>query len=367
MKSKKKRILFAAVDIGYRIEHYSKFIREHYHEQLEAESFSKYILPREHYRTNYTFTCEIYKKSKLYVYCYIFCFFIYALFRYDIFHFLSGETILTRKLRRFELAIYKFFGKRIIMHFVGADIRSSKYTKWKNDHIEDFLSNKTEDFPPLTESWQNKLVADSIKYANEIIVSTPDLLKIIPKAKFYPVVIDFEKFISEFGNKNNIKSKSKITIIHSPSNSSLKGSDHIYLALEHVKNKFSNNINLFLPGKNKSIKYYSISRYELIELIKESTIMIDQLTIGWYGLQSIEAIIMGNFVFCYLEDDLKKYLFEGNPIINVNVNTFEQVLTEFISANSIISTTDYAKNIEWIKKYHTIENNNEILTKAWNL
>jgi hypothetical protein len=368
MKSKKGRILFAAVDIGYRIEHYSKFIREHYHEHLEAESFSKYVLPESHYKTSYTYTCEIYKKSKLYVYCYITCFFIYSLFRFDIFHFLSGETILTRKLRRFELATYKLFGKKVIMHFVGADIRSNKYLKWKNDHLKDFLSNNLGKFPPITEPFQDKLIADANKYADEIIVSTPDLLKIIPQAKFYPVIIDFDKFISEFGGINNLKSKDKICIIHSPSNSSIKGSEQIYFILENIRNKFADNVSLILPGKTKSNKYYSTTRYELIELCKQSNILIDQLTIGWYGLQVIEAIITGNQVFCYIAEDLKKYLFEGTPIINVNANNFEHTLTEFINTSkSGFSDFDYIKNIEWIKKHHTIENNNEILRKAWEI
>jgi len=167
------------------------------------------------------------------------CFFVYALFKYDIFHFLSGETILTRKFRKFELATYKLFGKRIVMHFVGADIRSLPYSIWKNNHMQDFLSNNLEKFPPLTEPWQDKLIAESIKYADQIIVSTPDLLKIIPQAKFYPVVIDFDKFISEFGEMNSIKSKDKISIMHSPSNSSIKGSDIIYSQLANIKNKFA--------------------------------------------------------------------------------------------------------------------------------
>ena len=62
--SKVKRILFAAVDIGYRIEDYSKFITENYSEELIPESFSKYILDPTHYKTDYTYKCPVNKKSK---------------------------------------------------------------------------------------------------------------------------------------------------------------------------------------------------------------------------------------------------------------------------------------------------------------
>jgi hypothetical protein len=109
---KSRRILFAAVDIGYRIEHYTKFIDTHLANKLHAESFSKYVLPKSHYKTNYTYTCPIDKTHPLLLYIYSFAFFVFSLFRYDVFHFFSGETILTRKLRRFEFWIYKLFKKK---------------------------------------------------------------------------------------------------------------------------------------------------------------------------------------------------------------------------------------------------------------
>ena len=135
----KKRILFAAVDTGYRIEHYTKYIETNFSDKLTAESFSKYILPSSQYKTNYTYTCPIDKIHPLFLYTYCSFFFVFSLFRYDIFHFISGETILTRKLRRFELAVYKLFGKRVIMHLVGSDVRSEEFIYWKEKNIKKYV------------------------------------------------------------------------------------------------------------------------------------------------------------------------------------------------------------------------------------
>lgn len=362
----KKRILFGAVDIGYRIELYSKFIKENYNNELIAESFSKYVLPKEHYKTNYTYTCEIYNRSKLYVYFYLFSFFVFALFRYDIFHFLSGETILTRKLRTFELFIYKLLGKRVIMHFVGADIRSGKFLEWKNNNIVKYLANNLEGCPPLTEPWQDKLIKDSLKYADEIIVSTPDLLDIIPSAKYYPVVIDYKKFLKETGEINILSKQYDNVLLHCPSNRQVKGTYIIENNLLEVKKKIKN-LDIVLPHKNNNNKYYAISRYQLMELYKKSNIVIDQLIIGWYGLQSIEALLTGNYVFCFIDEKYIKYLYPKCPLININAENMIDKIIDFLNNENKINSEKYQEYLTWVLKYHTIENNNQTLLQAWTL
>ncbi len=196
---KRKKILFAAVDIGYRIELYTKFIEEELADKLEAESLAIYVLPSTHYKTSYTYQYNYHTKSKFFRwYRSLLNFFIF-LFKYDIFHFISGETLLTRKLRSFEMFIYWLLKKRVIMQFVGADIRSYKYLEWKDKNIMRY--SEGEDLNDKTLAWQKKLISDSQKYANNILVSTPDLLEIIPGAVYYPVVIDVKKFIKEL-NEN---------------------------------------------------------------------------------------------------------------------------------------------------------------------
>src|SRR4051812_33869195 len=172
------KMLFAAVDIGYRIELYTKFIREHFASLLKAESLNISRLPEEHYVTHYDYQFHFAGKSSLYRWFVSLFNFLRCLFRYDIFHFFSGETLLPRKLRHFELMVYKLFGKKVIMHFVGCDIRSLNYSHWKADHINEYLKG-VDDFPK-SEPWQKKLVHDSERYADSVLVSTPDLKEIIP-------------------------------------------------------------------------------------------------------------------------------------------------------------------------------------------
>lgn len=369
MTRRKKKILFAAVDTGYRIEHYTNFIQQHYSDKLIAESFSKFVLDPAHYKTSYTYTCPINKTHPLRMYIYCLWFFIFSLFRYDIFHFIAGETILTRKLRRFELFTYKLFGKRVVMQFVGSDIRSEQFIYWKDKNIYAFLSG--DDTFERNLPWQKKLIADAEKYADAVLVSTPDLKRYVKNSVYFPALIDLEKFILEAKPETpTFKSKdSEIVILHSPSNTAIKGTLHIHEVLKKMQGTSPYKIKLLLPAEQifGTTKKYAVTRYDLFKLYKEADIIIDQVIIGWYGLQSIEALLMGKEVISYVEKDLESNLFPNCPIELASINTLEATILKCIEKIHSGKTANYRDTLDWVKKYYTLENNNKVLLSAWGL
>lgn len=357
--SKKKRILFGAVDIGYRIDHYSNFIKEHLSDNLEAESFSKYVLPKSHFESKFTYTCEVNKHSKLYCYAYSIIFFIYALCRFNIFHFLSGELILTRKLRKFEMWIYKLLKKKVIMHFVGADIRSDKFLDWKRENIVDYLSGMKNPFP-MSEPYQLELIKDAQRYADHILVSTPDLLDIIPSAKYIPVFFDKNNTVLPL-KKNKGK---KIKILFSPSSHRTKGSTYVHNVLMKTNQDFQDTVAFVLPGKNlDNNKFYALSRYKLLETFNEVEVVIDQMIIGWYGLKAVEALYYGCEVISYIDDKYVKMLFKDCPIHNANILTLEKNLYNIV--NKLKTSTIENNNREWVCQHHNIENYKNYFFNIW--
>jgi hypothetical protein len=364
MRVKKKHLLFGAVDIGYRINHYSEFIQTEWGDELIAESFSKYKLPESHYATSYTYTCEIEKKSAFYVYCYTTAFFIRALFRYNIFHFISGETILPWKLRGFELACYKLFGKKIIMHFVGSDIRNEEYLKEKNDHLQAYLKGEYALKTPISSSIQKKLIEQARKNATTLIVSTPDLLEIIPEATYLPVFLDFGHFIYEDSEKTST-TRNTVSILHSPSATKTKGSGHLDLIFANLKKEFGDSIEFITPvNKLKDIKSYPTTRYDLLNRMAESDIVIDQLVIGWYGLKAVEALMLDCEVVCFIENDLLEYLPPEAPLINVNILNAEarvrELICQVLAGNSINPNKQ-----KYVKTHHNIESYRDYFKKLW--
>jgi hypothetical protein len=363
------KILFGTVDVGYRIELYTKFIKKKFADKLKAESLVISMVPRQHYETRYDYEYNLFGKFFLYRWMQSLVNFIKCLFRYDIFHFISGETLLTRKLRHWEFRVYKLFGKRVIMHFVGADIRSVPYTQWKEKNIFQYLQGK-DDFPK-SEPWQKKLIRDAEQFADYILVSTPDLLELIPSAHYFPVLLDLDKFQSELDPIETAKKISgEIVILHCPTNATqnLKGTVHIEPVLEKIVAESKYNIRLIRPYKDKKGTYtYTTSRYELFKLFKEADIVIDQMVIGWYGLLSVEALAAGKQVICYVDEKLKRYLFPGSPILLADINELEKTLTACIEEHANGNKTDVAAQRAWLKKYYSIEENHSELLHAWNV
>ncbi|MBL1280570.1 MAG: hypothetical protein COA33_009870 [Fluviicola sp.] len=362
--SKKTRILFAAVDIGYRIPHYTRFLEENYGDRVKVESFSKYVLPKEHYKISFTYECPVDKWSPIRVYIYSSFFFLRALFKYDVFHFFSGETILTRKLRRFELMIYKLLKKKVIMHFVGSDIRSNDYLKDKNEHIIDHLNGK-EIKTAISDCQQLKLIADTRKYANKIIVSTPDLLELIPEATYLPVFLDVESLPKTESKRS--QEKGKIRILHSPSGTLTKGSKYIHDVLTKILSHRKEEIDLIIPSYNKKGRElnYSFSRYKMIETMDNSHIVIDQMVIGWYGLKTVEALYHGANVVCFIEKE--EFQFDDSPIIQSDVLNLERVLNTLIDQLIIENNKKDRLNTnrKWIDKNHSIDSYQEFLHDLW--
>ena len=368
-KIKKHRILFAAVDIGWRIKEYKSFLNKHLGKNISIKSFVKHKVPKNLYLTEYDFEFQYNNYPKLIQWLISFGFFFYALFKFNTFYFFSGETILTRKLRRFEFRIYRFFNKKIIMHFVGSDIRDPNYLYWKTEHLKDYIAGKVNH--PLSADWQKKLIKDSNDFAKHILVSTPDLLQIIPKANYYPVLINIELFNNEL-NRASEKPHSaffktdKIRILHAPSNAKLKGSSLIDEVMNRIiqSNEDIEYLNTLSLNRDTG-SVYSVSRYELFQLYAEADIVIDQMVIGWYGLQSIEAILAKCIVISYVEEKFTPYLFNDCPIIISDILKLEHHLNHSIN---LIKTkqVDYHSSIEWVRKYHTINSNHENLLKAFN-
>jgi len=370
-KGKPNRLLFCALDIGGRIELYTKFLNNHYNNRIISESFVKFKLPEKHYKTDYKYHFQFKNYYSAVQWVISFCFFIYAIFKYAIFYIISGENILTRKLLWTELFIYKLLGKKIVMHFVGADIRNPEYLIWENVCLSQKKSNfeRQNTGPPLQTSFQKKLCALSEKYSDEIIVATPDLIQFFKKKDkvFYiPVFIDADKFISELSAvANNIKKENNlVTILHAPSNPPLKGTDYITKIVNELQ-QLTGNLKVVITTseefKSKSAHPpYTITKYKLLELYKESHIVIDQILIGWYGIQSLEALLAGNMVICVVDDKLKNYIYPNCPINIIKqpeeLKNVLQTVIENLKQNNTVQNS--AK--DWVTKYHTIENNKEI-------
>lgn len=168
----------------------------------------------------------------------------FEILKHDIIHFNS----LLFPYFPIDLLIWKLLGKTIIVHRHGTEIRGK------------------------TEHW----LVES--FADRIYVSTPDLLEFTKKAEWLPFPVNLADFEYSPGGSG---------MLHMPSDRKKKGTDIIMQKFPEAR---------LIENK---------PHHEALEEIKRCESLVDNATIGWYGVTSLEAMAMGKRVFCYVKPDLR--------------------------------------------------------------
>ncbi len=189
---------------------------------------------------------------------------------YDILHFHWSSVVPFG----FDLPLWKRLGKRIIMHHHGDDIRRKG------------------------EGW---LYA---RFADAILVSTPDLLRWSPQAQWMPNPIDLRRY-QYVGAESH---EGRIRILHAPSDRKVKGTDHVIRAVKSLQDE-GYDIELDLIE--------NMNHQEAVEHYRQADIVVDQLLVGWYGMLAIECMALGKPVCVHIKDELKPYL-PGLPLIDTS-------------------------------------------------
>ena len=122
----------------------------------------------------------------------------------DIIHIHSDEQLVIK--------IRKAFGnsKKIVLHYHGTDIRGLKNKNNPNSSTIQNTKTRTKSFAAKVKNrlrlmqmgYYRSLRIESQKLANEILVSTPDLLSLLPYAKYLPNPVDVDHFSKDDTNHN---------------------------------------------------------------------------------------------------------------------------------------------------------------------
>jgi len=97
-----------------------------------------------------------------------------------------------------------------------------------------------------------------------------------------------------------LKNRGEFTILHTPTNQLLKGTEYVNRTIEKLKDDgFKINYRL-IKG---------VSHAEALEYMAQCDIYIDQLLTGYHGVSSLECACMGVPAICYIDEKLyEKYL-----------------------------------------------------------
>jgi hypothetical protein len=232
-------------------------------------------------------------------------------------------------------------------------------------------------------------------------VSTPDLLthsyKMGIKAEYLPnpvdPLIEFEYEDDSFirsevlGYINKLYHLSRVKkIIFIPTrqdyNKGLQTFIHLLMYSQIIKRyqneilftiiKWGNYSNEFIKTlKRMNLKVVVLpilNRYEYLKALKLSHIVIGQFKLGILSLTELEALALGKpLVIGGLLPIVHSVYPERIPVYEVNLNNFDNVLSELIDTSEKFSYNEILKRKHFIKNFHSIKKVTQLYTNALKL
>lgn len=255
------------------------------------------------------FSLNLDKKPKIFRPFYVGIFFLKALFVYDVFFFLYGDTFWFIKSRYFpnlDLPILKLFGKKVAMAFVGCDIRKYRPDAYCCRGCQIKCNN----------SLKRNIARGAEKYANLILTrhACADFLTNKNYLRCW-APLNLKKY------KPNYIINRKPLILHAPSDRGIKGTKYIQSAITRLKKEGFQFRFKILENK---------SHDQVIRELNRADIVVDSLFGGWYGIFAAESMAHGKVVLGYIDPENIKQEKLIPPVISVNQGNIYKKLKQVL-------------------------------------
>ena len=161
-----------------------------------------------------------------------------------------------------------------------------------------------------------------------VYVSSLDLLDYVPGARWLPVVVDPQVWAPG----PRVLERDRPVVVHIPSNPLLKGSALIDPVLTELDRR----------GVIEYRRGAQVPSSAMPDLVREADILVDQLTLGLYGVQAAQAMSAGRLVLSYVGDAIRTRLAAYDaelPIVEVAPDTLAEQLL------AVLADRDRARSV----------------------
>ena len=244
---------------------------------------------------------------------------------YDVFHFYFRSFLFKKETLIYptglDILALKAAGKAVIINFRGSEVRLHSEFKQLSpfNYVDENPNNLVSGFPePSQRAYRDYVMS----VADDVLVADPELQSFVPGASIVPRAID----LSVWEPRRENLTEDNPLVVHAPSRRVVKGTKHVLLAVDTLKKEG-------LKFRFKLVE--NLTNEEARKLYESSSIVVDQLRIGWHGVITVEAMALGKPVICYIREDLKHYFGDKPPLYFADPNTITNALRELITNRAL--------------------------------
>lgn len=264
--------------------------------------------------------------------------------KYDIWHFNYATTLFFYPLNLF---ILRLFGKKIVCTFRGSDIRNNLDCSPSKNIIRDSRYHWPELYYELANrSWWAKFQKDIRMrvfcwLSDRIVLTGPFLASSVKK---YDKIIPYARDIDRISLLKKLTIHKKLIILHAPSRSETKGTAEVARVFNILSKAYPQHEFKILTN---------LPHQDLIYAMSQAHIIIDQLVVGWYGGQAVEAMALGKTVMCNIQPFYLNLMpFKNLPIFNTNIWNLKEDLVHLINSPKLCQKFSL-DGYRFVKKYHS--------------
>ncbi len=188
-----------------------------------------------------------------------------------------------------------------------------------------------------------------------VFVSTPDLLLDVPTATWLPVVVG-ERW-RDLPSAPPLEQDVPL-VVHIPSRAGLKGSDLIEATMRALD----------AEGVVRYERHEGIPADRMPELYGRADIVLDQFSLGIYGVATCEALAAGRVVVSHVGDQVREHVLTATgrelPVVEARAADLDRVLREIVADRARFRDVA-AAGPEFVREVHDGRRSASVLADAF--
>jgi glycosyltransferase involved in cell wall biosynthesis len=241
--------------------------------------------------------------------------FLWAVPRFDVFHFHAGHTLLPKKV---NLPALRVLRKGIVFQSWGSDLRARP--------------------------------ASDVRYlrsADAVIVGSFLTRRLAPRGPWPEYDVVPPAIVLTDWQPSPLEPSDVLRVAHAPSKRRVKGTDAVLAAVDALRARdVPIELDLIegVPNREARLRYAA------------ADVVIDQLRIGWYGMLAIESMALGKPVVVHLDEAAAAETEEAFglelPLVRARENNLETVLAGLVEARESLPDVG-RRSREYVERVHS--------------